>query len=109
MEIGTQQTLIANPAATYCAQVGGIYDLTAGTCTLNGVAYDAWNLYYAAQGQVSTSAIDFNSIMSPIVNILVVIMMMKMMFGMMKTMNPSDTEKYVSKPARKVKKYVYGK
>jgi len=83
MEIETQQTLIANPAATYCAQIGGTYDLIAGTCTLNGVAYDAWNLYYAAQSQVSASSININDIISPMVSLMVVMMMMGMMKNMM--------------------------
>ena len=88
-EMTPQQVSIANPAAVYCAQIGGVYDLVAGTCTIGGVAYDAWNLYYAAQGQVSASSIDFNSILSPMVSIMVI----GMMFGMMKSVMQPESGK----------------
>jgi uncharacterized protein len=40
---------LANPAATYCANQGGTYDLDTGNCRLpDGTEIDGWE-YYRAQ------------------------------------------------------------
>ena len=39
-------TRIANPAASFCAENGGTYDLASGSCTLaDGKVVDGWNYF----------------------------------------------------------------
>lgn len=42
---------IPNPAAVFCADQGGTFDLTSGTCTLaNGTVVDAWEYFRRESG-----------------------------------------------------------
>jgi len=77
---------LANPAAVYCASIGGTYDVVAGTCTIGGIAYDAWALYYAATG-VTPSTLDMTSLISDfMMPIMMLMMMMSIMVPMVKGM-----------------------
>ncbi|MXU65580.1 DUF333 domain-containing protein [Rhodobacteraceae bacterium KN286] len=43
---------LANPAATFCVEGGGSYDLTDGSCTLaDGTRVDGWDHFRKAHGQ----------------------------------------------------------
>ena len=85
MEIKPQQTELANPAAVYCGNMGGAYDLATGACVINGVAYDAWQLYNSGL----TPQVDGESSISAIIGPIMELVVMLMMMGMMKSMfNP---------------------
>jgi len=45
------RTGIPNPAAAFCANRGGTYDLATGDCTLgNGTTVDAWEYFRSEYG-----------------------------------------------------------
>lgn len=79
-------TGLANPAATYCVSVGGTYDLATGTCTISGIAYDAWSLYYASVSPSSTSTSSTDVILDMMSEFMMPMMMLMLMMGMMKPM-----------------------
>jgi len=81
-------TTLANPAATYCGSIGGTYDLVAGTCTIGGIAYDAWALYYASVSPSSTTT-STSQITETMSEVMVPMMMLMMMMGMMRPMMQS--------------------
>ena len=82
-------TTLANPAATYCVSVGGTYNVVAGTCTVGGVAYDAWALYYSAMGVTPSETGDVMTEMISgfIMPMMMLVMMMSMMTPMVKSMS----------------------
>ncbi len=48
---------LTNPAATYCAGIGGTYDLETSACALpDGTGADAWTLLRAAHAKAATLA-----------------------------------------------------